>query len=170
VNVNWWNVFCSQELIYCMMFIPHWHYFLTLCHFHGCNSEMSNGRTMQLHTQVWGSLIKWMQSNSLCYVGLFGRNKMRHYFSAQPHNFAAYLYFYLISIDFWIPMSIFLCHLLPLIILYIWYLLLNTSALPSSCDFCYTRKYMFVWHKLLMINACVPLMCSTSVFNGMCEC
>jgi hypothetical protein len=51
MNVNQWNVFCSQKLNHCTPFIPHYH-LPTPCHFNGCNSETSSGRTVKLHTKV----------------------------------------------------------------------------------------------------------------------
>jgi hypothetical protein len=42
MDVNWWNIFWSQNLNYCTLSIVHWHHHhhLTVPHFHGCNSEI----------------------------------------------------------------------------------------------------------------------------------
>jgi hypothetical protein len=45
-----------------------WCCLLTLHHFCGCHSDISNGRNMTLHTTACESLTEWVQFTSHCYV------------------------------------------------------------------------------------------------------
>jgi hypothetical protein len=56
MNVNFWNVCCSQKLNHCTLLSSD--LVTSLRNFHCCNSETSSGGTMKRDRNLWPSAVE----------------------------------------------------------------------------------------------------------------